>query len=432
MSERASISISANPFSVRGVLALVLFGAAVFVALLWMIGAGMTAPSGNNGGAHAAGKGLTGYAGLVQLLERRGYKVSLSRSEATLDDPGLLVLTPPQDAKGADIDKIVAKRRHIGPTIVVSPKWVALPVPANAAKGNPGWVVLGGTAAPNWPGFLDKVGVAIGRSPKRWSAVGLSGELPVPATVETGAGRALEPLVMDQKGGILAAYLQDDGFYPALEPLAIEVAGGRGEDEDLFPLIIVFEPDLLDNYGMARRENAQLADRLVAAALAGGSPKTVIFDVTLNGLGRSPNLLTLAFTPPYLAATLCLLLAALAAGWRAFLRFGPPLAATRAIAFGKRPLVSNAAGLIRRTRRLHLVTRPYADHLRERIARTLGLPRAASPEAAEAAIDKALALRAPGSEPFSALAARLRATRRPAHILRAAQALHSLERTLSR
>jgi hypothetical protein len=45
MSER-----NTNPFSVRGVLALVVFGAAVFVALLWMIGAGMTAPSGNNGG----------------------------------------------------------------------------------------------------------------------------------------------------------------------------------------------------------------------------------------------------------------------------------------------------------------------------------------------------------------------------------------------
>ncbi|MDB5723798.1 MAG: hypothetical protein JWQ16_552, partial [Novosphingobium sp.] len=102
MSER-----NTNPFSVRGVLALVVFGAAVFVALLWMIGAGMTAPSGNNGGAHAAGKGLTGYAALVKLLEQRGHKVSLSRSEATLDDPGLLILTPPADAKGADIAKIV-------------------------------------------------------------------------------------------------------------------------------------------------------------------------------------------------------------------------------------------------------------------------------------------------------------------------------------
>ena len=426
MSERA-----ASPFSVRGVLALVVFGAVVFVALLWMIGAGMTAPSGNNGGAHAAGKGLTGYAALVQLLDRRGYKVVLSRSEATLDDPGLLILTPPQDAKGNEIERIVAKRRHIGPTIVVSPKWVAVPVPAKAAKGNSGWVALAGSATPSWPGFLDAVSVRIRPSGTRWSAVGGSGLLPAPQTVETGSGPGLEPLVMDQNGGILAAYLQDDGYYPALERLALQTAWEAGDDEDLHPLIVVFEPDLLDNYGMARRENAQLADRLISAALA-GSPKAVTFDVTLNGLGRSPNLLTLAFTPPFLAATLCLLLAALAAGWRAFMRFGPPLAPVRAIAYGKRPLVANAAGLIRRTRRLHLVTRPYADHLRERIARALGLPRQSSPEAAEAAIDKALAARLPGTEPFSTLAARLRAAHRPAAILRAAQALHSLERTLSR
>lgn len=416
----------ANPFSLRTVLALVLFGAAAFIALLWMMGMG--ASPANNGGSHGGGKGLNGYAAFAQLLDKRGYKVSLSRSAATLDDPGLLVLTPPQNAKGAEIEKIVARRRYVGPTLVIAPKWTAGPAGTNGKKG---WVQLVGTAAPRWEGFLDEVSVSIGPGGKRWSTLDGSGELPVPATVETGAGRGLEPLVMDQNGGLLAAYLQDDGYYPALEDISLEKVWPAGEDDDRYPLILVFEPDLLNNYGMARKENARLAESLVTAALD-GEPRAVVFDVTLNGLGRSTNLLTLAFTPPYLAATLCLLLAAVAVGWRAFLRFGPPLAATRAIAFGKRPLVANAAGLIRRTRRLHLVTRPYADHLRERIARSLGLPRAASPEAAEAAIDQAIALRLPDSPSFSALAARLRAERRPHAILRAAQALHSLERTLRR
>lgn len=419
---------AASPFSIRTVLALVLFGAAVFVALLWMIGSGLASGPANNGGSHAGGKGLNGYAALAQLLGKRGYAVSLSRNPATLDDPGLLILTPPQNAKGADIEEIVAKRRRIGPTLVVTPKWMAGPAGKNGKRG---WVQLAGSAAPRWQGFLDQVSVRIGPGAGRWSAQGLSGALPVPATVETGTGRGLEPLVMDPNGGLLAAYLQDDGYYPALERIALQTAWEPGDEDDLYPLIVVFEPDLLDNYGLARRENALLADRLVQAAL-GGAPRKVVFDLTLNGLGRSANLLTLAFTPPYLAATLCLLLAALAVGWRAFLRFGPPLAATRAIAFGKRPLVANAAGLIRRTRRLHLVARPYADATRERIARSLGLPRAASAEAAEAAIDKALAQRLPASEPFSALAARLRAATRPLAILRAAQALHSLERTLRR
>ena len=426
---------NSNPFSVGGVLALVLFGAVVFVALLWMIGSGLTGST-NNGGSHAGGKGLTGYAALVKLLDQRGYQTSLARGEASLDDPGLLVLTPPQNAKGAELEKIVAKRRYIGPTLVITPKWKALP--ASGAKGaKQGWVMLAGTAAPEWPGFLDTVSVRIGPRGKRWSAAGLSGELPVPAEVSSGSGDGIEPLVIGQSGGILAGYVQDNGYYPSLERIALNKAWeAEDEDSDLYPVIVVFEPDLLDNYGMARKENAQFADQLVSAAM-GGSPNgsrggKVTFDVTLNGLGRSPNLLTLAFSPPYVAATLCLLLAALAAGWRAFLRFGPAFATARAIAFGKRPLVSNAAGLIRRTRRLHLVTRPYANHLRERIARTLGLPKHATPEATEAAIDKALAQRLPDTEPFSSLAARLRASRKPLAILRAAQALHSLERTLTR
>lgn len=422
--------MTGNPFSVRSVLALVVLGAALFVGLLWMIGAGLTAPAGNNGGAHAAGKGLNGYAALVQLLDKRGFQTSLSRSPATLDDPGLLILTPQHFTKGTEIEAIVAKRRHIGPTLVIAPKWQVQSA-AEAEGGQRGWVQLGGANPPNWPGFLDGVGVAVGRSPKRWAAAGLSGELPAPASTLTGAGRGLEPLVMDQNGGILAAYWQDDGYYPALEDLALERSWEGDGESETYPLLLVFEPDLLDNYGLARRENARLAEQLVTAALA-GSPRRVAFDVTLNGLGRSPNLLTLAFTPPYLAATLCLLLAALALGWRAFLRFGPPLAATRQIAFGKRPLVANAAGLIRRTGRLHLITGPYADHLRERIARALGLPRQPGPEAAEAAIDQALAQRLPGAPTFSTLAARLRAERRPLAILRAAQELHSLERNVHR
>jgi hypothetical protein len=38
-----------------------------------------------------------------------------------LKTPGLLVLTPLADAKGSDIEQAVVARRHIGPTLVVSP-----------------------------------------------------------------------------------------------------------------------------------------------------------------------------------------------------------------------------------------------------------------------------------------------------------------------
>jgi hypothetical protein len=257
----------------------------------------------------------------------------------------------------------------------------------------------------------------------------------VPAQVQSGKGKRLVPLVVGQDDGrILAAYVDDGGSYPALEQLANRpVAQGNVENnaEGLYPIVLVFEPDLLDNYGMARFANAELAEKLVHAA-AGGADQTVSFDLTLNGFTRTPNLLTLAFTPPFFAATLCLLLAALAVGWRAALRFGPPREVVRAIAFGKRALVANAAGLIRRSRRLHLIATPYATRARERLARALALPRLADSDATEAAIDRALVARASDATPFSVTAQRLRSAHSRHDIVKAAQDLHALERTLIR
>ena len=438
MSSAAPDSGGAGPFLPRTVLALILFGALVFVALLYLIGSGATGGSTNNGGAHAGGKGLNGYAAFAGFIEQRGYAVRRVRDPAVLDDPGLLVLTPPASADGVEIDKIVRARRSSGPTLVVTPKWVAAPVPSSTPQAKRGWVVLAGTASPEWRGFLDDVGVRIGPmnggKTARWSGAGLEGSLPDAQRVQTGSGASLVPLVVGrQDGKVLAAYVDDGGSYPALEAMArrpISRGGGEGNGDALHPIILVFEPDLLDNYGMADGANARLAESLVHAATGGA--RVVNFDLTLNGFARAPNLLTLAFTPPFLAATLCLLLAAVAVGWRAFQRFGPPRAGSRAIAFGKQALVANAASLIRRSRRLHLITMPYATRARERLAAALALPRHADVTATEAAIDRALAARAPDAMPFSDIAARLRGAHSPPDIIKAAQELHALERTLIR
>lgn len=423
----------ANPFSPRAVLALVLAGGALFAAMLWMIGAGMTGGSANDGGAHAGGKGLNGYAALAGLLERRGLEVRRLRSEGGFGAAGLLVLTPPHDADGEEIDKIVTAHRQAGPTLIIAPKWVAGRVPSGTKGARRGWTQLAGAQSPKWSGFLDDVGVTILRrnpSAARWSGLGLSGALPNGGAVQGFSAGALVPLVRDGSGRAIAAYVADGGDYPAL------AAAARADERviegsDAFPIVVVAEPDLLNNYGMADRQRALLALRLIDATL-GDQDMPVLFDLTLNGHARSANLLTLAFTPPFLAATLCLLLAALVVGWRAFLRFGPPRVGTRAIALGKRALVVNAAGLIRRSGRLHLIAAPYAVATRERLARALALPRAADAAAAEGMIDDTLMTRDASSTPFSVTSGRLRAARKPHEILHAAQDLHALERTLTR
>lgn len=430
---------TAGPFSPRVALGLVLFGALCFVGLLWIIGSGMDDPAPRASGAHVQGKGLTGYAALAQYLEKRGYAVTPVRSRAALDQPGLLILTPVHAADPEELEQVVAQRRGAGPTIVVLPKWVAIPLPKNMPKAKDGFVRLLDAQMPEWKGFYDTLTVhggalETGPQPGAWESANLTGELPYPKQVFSGRGEYLIPLVVsNQTRGVLAGYESDGGDYPALRAISIDLDEGELGEEPIqqYPVIFVFDADLFNNYGMGRQSNALLAEKLVQAALDGG-PRKVAFDLTLAGYGRSPSLLALAFTPPFLAATLCLLLAAAVALWRAYQRFGPPVVAGRALAFGKRELVGNAAGLIQRARRLHLLGAPYADAARERLVGALALPARLSHQQAEAAIDRALTARNPDSVLFSDTSARLRAARKPTDLLRAARQLHALERTLTR
>lgn len=421
-----------SPFSPRTVLGMVVVGALAFVALLWFIGT--EGGNANNGGGHVGGRGLNGYAGLAALLEADGLDVNRARSKAALEQVGLLVLTPPADAKGADIAKAVDSRRAIGPTLIVTPKWMA----ANGRVGMrskvpAGWVRIVGTTPPSWSGFHDDISVAMGEndSPPAggWRTADGHGRLPDDRRVLSGSGKGLVPLVKSGDGRVLAAFVADDGYYPALNDLAGIDAGYGGEDPDLYPEIFVFEPDLLDNWGLADRETAMMARRLVIAA-AGGRSQPVTFDLTLNGLGASRNLLSLAFEPPFLAATLCLLLAAVAVGWRAFNRFGPAQVGARAIALGKSALVANSAGLIRRSGRVHLVAAPYADATRERLVVALGLPRGRSVADTEIAIDRVRAGRGLTGPGFAESAARLRAARKGHDVVRRAAALQQIEKEL--
>ncbi|MES2493721.1 MAG: DUF4350 domain-containing protein [Pseudomonadota bacterium] len=426
-----------NPaaFSLRTVLALVVLGTVLFLGMLWMIGAGRVHGSTNDGGAHGSGKGLAGYAALGALLDRQDWRVISARTEAQLARPGLVVLTPPHDADGPELARLVGARRDVGPTLIVLPKWqtAALMTGSNGAAGRQGWTTLAGARSPEWPGFLNDVGVGIAPLAKAgWRAEGAAGALPQPSAVQAGAGDALIPLVLSKPGGrMLAGYVADGHRWPALDALALAGSVEAVPHRARFPLVLVFEPDLLNNYGMSRPETAIHALRLMAA-IGEGAPRTVTFDLTLNGFRRSANLLTLAFTPPFVAATICLLLAALLVGWRALLRFGSGRRGPPAAAWGKRELVANAGGLVLVSGRRHLLSAPYAALVRDRLARKLAIPRIADTAATEAAIDRALLARAPGSDRFSDVAGKLRAARRPADLLQEARALHALERILTR
>ncbi len=426
----------APAFNPKVMLALIVFGAIAFFATLYFIGTGQTGNS-NDGGGHAAAKGLNGYAAIAALLENDGYDVSLSRSPGALDDYTLLILTPPSYMDAEDLTKVIDERRMEGPTLVILPKWSATKIPDDwDVEKEAGWVALNGAAEPNWLNDLEGDLAIEGSITQQkqggpdWTGLGLSGNLPDPTQSLSITGEKIVPLVKDSDGETLVGYLADGGYYPDLADAAgLQYADSPGDEDreySTWGVVIVAEPDLFNNFGMAETRRAELARRIVQTAMEDGD-LPVTFDLTQSGLGGSQNLLTLAMRPPFLAATLCLMIAMLVVGWRAFRRFGPPTSEGRAIAFGKRQLVANSAGLIQRTRRVHLLSAPYAEMMRGRIAAALGLHRADDSQ-----IDAALLRRQPDEPPFSQRLSQLRAARTPHEVLRAAGALRSLERKLSR
>ena len=414
---------TSSGFSARTVLLAVIASFAAFIATLYFIGIDDTGRGDNDGRAHAASNGLNGYAGLAKLLELEGFDVDLSRSRAGLETYNLLIMTPPMQTDPDEFAQILEERFYAGPTIVILPKWWANQFPDQLPleirdEVQDGWVQLAFAASSDWTNELPDLyafehGIDTERDePARWNGMGPSGELPASTLAFTESKDTHDVLVRG----------------PNDKVLAFELYGEEGSEfyDEAYRMIFIVEPDLVNNYGLADETRAQLALQLLreVADEEGGA---VTFDLTLNGLGGAQNLLTLVFTPPFLAATLCLIAAMIMIGWRAFRRFGPASAEKPAHAFGKSALISNSAGMILRAKRFPLLTAPYAELMKRRIAKKLGLARYDSKT-----LDDAVSRALPKEPPLTSLANDLREASGPKDILSAAANLHDIERKLTR
>ena len=440
-----------GPFSRTGVLALLIVGFGVFGTILYLIGVGDIGPQeSNNGQAHAAAKGLTGYSALAALLEADGADVELSRDTAGLRTTDLLVLTPPRGMNPEDLREIIEERDAFGPTLIILPKWSAIDprfVTAQIEDADAverGWVVLSGASSPRWaneesgPLALDVVPIgraieaepadmvaSLDNEPMSQTDFALKGDQPRPFKTRS----PLAPM----KGNLPSAVGFQSRIQQPHAPLVVDAQGrtlalslgaGEGsEDPDMQPsnlgwVVFVIEPDLMNYWGLADPARAQAALAIVRF-MGGGFGDRVVFDLTTNGFGATLNLLTFAFRLPFLAATICLCLAMFALGWRAFFRFGPAVARKRQTAFGKAQLVTNGADLIVRGNRLALLTKPYAALIARRIAGNLGLS-AHDPQA----IDAALQERRTGGPSFAKSASKLTSATSSDAVLSAAQALY--------
>jgi hypothetical protein len=424
---------SANPFARGTVLLMVAIGFAAFLALLYAIGAGGALRPGNNGQAHGASSSVVGYSALARLLEETGTPVRYGRNPVAAQQQDLLILTPELSADPEDLAALVNQRAFTGPTIIILPKWQVAPL-----KGfKTGWVQLESPwVAVQAPQVLSQLVSAKTRlegvshqfmqfpfvqaeTPEQKTAM-LKQALKARVTI---GGEKLKTVLADPAtGAARVALIDDGGWYPSLDPDAPDEAPQTpGFQQGRYPVVIVADADLMNNLGLASRKTAEQALRIVDAAWSGGG-EGVVFDLTQNGLGASENLLSVAFRPPFLGAVASLVLAAIAFAWMAFFRFGPALSEERPFGFGKTALVRGSAALVRRLGRDRLVAEAYADLLRDRAARALGLPPALPPDQVDARL--ALVPADSSGNGYETLIANLRSARDRPAIAAAARALY--------
>lgn len=146
----------------------------------------------------------------------------------------------------------------------------------------------------------------------------------------------------------------------------------RLEDSQTY---ILSEPDLLNTMAFTTQGGAQLSNAVIDEVIRSAATyaKTVDFDVSLHGIEANRNIIKLMVTPPFLAATLCLLAAGGLVAWQGFNRFGDPARLRPDYAQGPVSLAETAAEFMAVANRAHKTGADYAALIRRQVADELGV-----------------------------------------------------------
>jgi hypothetical protein len=360
MSEEAAATPS-SPFSTRTILSLVFVALFAFSAFVVLSTYAPDLREREDGGGHALSRSAIGFAGAVALLKAQGDPVVVSRARKLDRTLASLVVLTPGPANGAeDLSRLASDNI----TLVVLPKWIAGRRPLH-----PGWVSKMGLvyeqAEPDrLLGKLARTSAVARRSGAEPASLRLApgvraatpeGRPLAFGTIRTGpvdrlqtlSGEGWRPVIVDEQGrAVVASSVAAPNIY------------------------VLSDPDLLNTQGLASLDTARAASALVEVLRS--SRDGVVFDVTLQGFGRSRSLGKLLLEPPLLGATLCALAAALLMGAHALARFGPTPASARAFALGSGGLVDNSAGLVRMAGREAELAPAYAALVEAQVLKAAG------------------------------------------------------------
>lgn len=345
MSER--LPGQTSPFSVTSVGLMLGIGILAFTAIFALLAWAPELASKDRAGDHPYSTSALGYAGLIDLLEADGQDVSISRVASTLEyNDGLLVITIPRTGfrRLSDLDP----RDVPQPTLFVLPKWNGRP---NLSK-------------PSWQDDTFTMSTRpVQNVLRKFDSDAEIFRLRNPGPIETDFGR------FNPKFEHKMQVFSSDSLESIVETPGGTLLGKLPGAE----IYVLSDPDVMNTFGLARRENALFTLNLIEW-LKFDDNRSVVFDATIHGFQRSENLLRAIFDAPFLGATLLAFATIFLIGWAAMIRFTPPIPDLQSVNFGKTALAESSAGLIEMSGREKPLTRPYKIALQRALVRDLGLP----------------------------------------------------------
>ncbi len=312
-------------------------------------------------GEHAANAAPTiysrsaiGYAALYHTLERLGIPVAEETSAAGAPGDAAVVVIAEPNRDEYVLARVRAELRHARAVLLVLPKREALidpdqPDRIRADRHLPVETVQRVLALADAQGTVDREPALTAVQAK----APLGGTAPaIGSDVQLAGSTSLDPL-LSAAGGTLIGELR--GF------------AGR--------VVVVADPDLLENHGLLRGDNAALAVALVRE-LRGGSSGRVVFDEAVHGYVARPfGALRLLFSFPFVLVTAQIVIASALLAWAGSARFGAPKPRAPALTTGKRALIETGARLFTVAGRLRFIAERYADAVLRESAQALHAPR---------------------------------------------------------
>jgi hypothetical protein len=325
----------------------------IFAASLYLMGS-KEHEGPDNAGASTYSRSAIGHAGIFEVLQRLDIPVikSLSNSLDKLAEGDVLVLAEPL-RQDEGINQLIKADR----VLLVLPKWAGLRSDKHSgwvrevrerSTGDAKWVV--GLVAP-------RMEVARWEGLALWTTNELNLRPDVMKPTQLMRGTGLRPVIAGEQGMLVGELVERNRR-----------------------VLVLADPDVIANHGLARDGNAALAVALIERLR--GEDGTVVFDETIHGYtAAAENPFALLFRFPFVIATVQGLIGVALLLWATLARFGAPQSVPPPLSAGRAGLLQNMAKLIEFTGHQQVMVRRYVEETLRHVARQLHAPRALAGDA---------------------------------------------------